>query len=114
MFKLQFENSRGESVALFDKPYRLASVRGIGDVGADIQMQRTPYQDGARFIDSVLEPRYMEIELKIYGKGSLDLEANRRKLANVFNPRLKTGSLKYINNGTERTITAIAESVPFF
>lgn len=114
MFKLIFTNSAGEKVELFGRPYRLSKVEGLGDVGADVQTQKAPYQDGESLIDTVLEPRYMSLELKIYGDDLEDVEVKRRRLANVFNPKLQLGTLRY-ERGTEvKEIKVVAESVPSF
>lgn len=114
MFKLQFENSKEQTIELFGHPFRLMKVEGLGDVGADIQMQRSPYQDGSTLIDTVLEPRHMTIELKIYGKDAEETERNRRRFASVFNPKLMTGKLKYVRGNEVKVIDAAAESFPFF
>src|SRR5699024_6396646 len=85
----------------------------ISDVGAENQMQRSPYQDGATLIDTILETRPIEIELKITGKTDIELMDNRRKLSSVFNPKFGEGKLEYI--GTHhKIIGAVAEAVPFF
>ena len=112
MFKLQFENSRGQKIELFAAPFRLFRVEGLGDVEADIQSQSAPYQDGDTLIDVVLHPRYMTVELKIYGKDAAETEANRRKLASIFNPRLGLGTLKYVRGSEVKVINAVAESIP--
>lgn len=113
MFKLRFTNSRGESIELFGRPYRLFRVEGLGDVEADIQTQKAPYQDGSTLIDTILEDRPIEIELKIVGNNEVEMMDNRRKLSSVFNPKLGMGRLEYI--GTHhKTIGAVPETVPFF
>lgn len=114
MFKLQFKSAQGQTVELFDYPYRLISVEGIGDVGAEIQSQRAPYQDGETYIDSVLEPRFMTIELKIEGIDAADTESQRRLIASIFNPKLGPGTLKYIRGDEVKVINAVPESVPSF
>lgn len=114
MFKLIFTNSAGDSVELFGRPYRLMKVEGLGDVEADVQMQKAPYQDGESLIDTALEPRYMSLELKIVGDDQADVEAKRRKLASVFNPKNKEGILVYESASVTRQVKAVAESIPFF
>ncbi len=114
MFKLIYTNSAGESIELFGRPYRLTSVEGLGDVEADVQTQKAPYQDGESLIDTVLEPRYMSVELKIVGDDLSDIERKRRHLAKVFNPKLQLGTLKYIRGDMVRQIKVVAESVPSF
>lgn len=114
MFKLQFENAHGRTIELFDYPYRLISVEGLGDVGAEIQSQRAPYQDGETYIDSILEPRFMTLELKIEGLDAADTESKRRLIASIFNPKLGPGTLRYIRGDEVKVINAVAESVPTF
>ena len=114
MFKLIFENSRGEKVELFGAPFRLIKVEGLGEVNADIQSQKSPYQDGDTLIDVMLEPRHITVELKIYGKDAEDTEVKRRLIASIFNPKLGLGTLKYVRGNEVKIIGAIAESVPSF
>lgn len=115
MFKLIFTNSRGGSIELFGRPYRLISVEGLlGDVGADVQSQKAPYQDGDTLIDTVLEPRYGSIEIKIVGSDPADVEAKRRKLSTIFNPKLQLGTLRYVRGQEAKEIKVVAESVPSF
>lgn len=114
MFKLVFTNSRGESIELFSSPFRLIRVEGLGDVGANIQTQKSPYQDGTTLIDTTLDERFPVIELKITGRDSIELATNRRKLSSVFNPKLGEGTLKRIADDGTHEIKVVAESVPFF
>lgn len=113
-FKLEYINSKGETIELYGRPFRLLNVTGLGDVEAEIQMQKAPYQDGATLIDTALEPRYIDIEIKVMGSDNLDTEAKRRKVASIFNPRLKAGTLRYISDSGIREIKAIATSLPNF
>jgi len=114
LFKLIFINSRGENIELFGRPYRLTRVEGLGDVGADVQTQKAPYQDGESLIDTVLEPRFMTLELKIVGTDLADVEEKRRRLSTVFNPKLQLGTLRYVRGDMVREIKVVAESVPVF
>lgn len=113
-FKLEFINTRGESIELYGRPFRLVSVTGLGEVEADIQMQKAPYQDGSTLTDTTLEPRYIDIEIKIVGEDNLDTETKRRKVTSIFNPRLKEGTLRYISDSGIREIKAVAASLPHF
>ncbi|WP_077601571.1 phage tail family protein [Oceanobacillus sojae] len=114
MFKLMFTNAIDQTVELFDHPYRLIRVEGIGDTEATTQMQKVPFQDGASYIGSILEDKPIEIELKITGDNEQDLNAKRRYFASVFNPKLGVGTLRYISGGDVKEIDAVAESVPNF
>lgn len=114
MFKLIFTNAKGESVEMFGPPFRLIRFDGLGDVAAVNQTQRAPYQDGSTLINTVLEERYPEIELKITAGDEKELAAYRRRLSSVFNPRLGEGMLRRISADGEHILKAVAESVPFF
>ena len=113
MFKLKYTNSRGESIELFGRPFRLVSVEVLAEVESDNQMQKAPYQDGNTLIDSVLESRYPTIELRITGANFEEVTASRRKLSSIFNPKLGEGTLEYIGDD-HKIIAAAAESVPFY
>lgn len=112
MFKLRYTNARGDSIELFERPFRLVSVEGLGEVESDMQMQKAPFQDGSTLIDSVLDVRHPVIDLKITGANHEEVAANRRKLASIFNPKLGIGKLEYIGKD-RKVIGAAAETVPF-
>jgi len=114
MIKLIYTNARGQTAELYSNPFRLSKVEGLGDVGADIQTQRAPYQDGSTFIDSILEERNISVELTIRGKDELDFLEKRKEFASVFNPKLGLGTLQYIDASGMREIQAISDGVPFF
>jgi len=112
MIKIHFTNSRGRTIELYGAPYRLSRFDGFGDVDAGIQTQVAPYQDGETFLDTKLEARHIELELKISGKDELDFLEKRRMLTTVFNPKLGLGLLKYTDKSGSKIIHAVAESVP--
>lgn len=114
MEKLIFTNSRGEEIEFFSAPYRLKSIEGIGDVKADIQSEKSPFQDGDTFIDAIFEPRFVEIEFNIIGNNYEDVSSRRSYLARVTNPKLGLGILRYESDDLVRVIEAVAESVPIF
>lgn len=114
MFKLQYTNSRGQSIELFSAPFRLSKVEGLGEVDAYIQTQSSPYQDGDTLIDVMLQPRHISIELKIVGNDAAETEANRKRFASVFNPKLGLGELRYVRGAEVKVIKVVAEAVPSF
>ncbi|WP_026582121.1 phage tail family protein [Bacillus sp. J33] len=114
MSKLIFINSRGGIIELHGPPFHLIKVDGLGDVEAEIQTQKSPYQDGSDYIDSYLEERPITIELKIRGSDPEDLIQKRRELSAIFNPKLGLGLLQYIDETGIKEIRGVAESVPFF
>lgn len=91
-------------------PFILSKIEGLGDVEADIQSQKSPYQDGETHIDTLLEPRFIEMEISVVGE---NIEENRRYLAKVMNPKL-SGVLQYENNSIIRVINGVSEHVPKF
>jgi|UPI0005D10F56 Phage tail protein len=113
MRKLTFTNSRGESVVLGNSaPFLVTKLDGTGAVDVDVQMQKSPFQDGRTFIDSLLDTRQITIEGAILSKNPLDLTSRRRKLVQVFNPKLGPGTLRYEYDGGVKEIQAIADASP--
>lgn len=114
MFKLIFTNSKGESVELFSPPYRLIRFDGLGDVSASHSTQKSPYQDGSTLINTTLDERHPEIELKITGRDEIELARNRRRLTAIFSPKLGLGTLKRVAEDGIHQLGAIAEALPFY
>ncbi|WP_309479076.1 phage tail family protein [Brevibacillus agri] len=113
MRKLTFTNARGESVTLGNSaPFLVTKLEGTGAVDADLQMQKSPFQDGRTYIDSLLDTRTVAIEGAILTHDPLERTKWRRKLVQVFNPKLGPGSLKYEYDGGVKEIKAIAEGSP--
>ncbi|MFA1820549.1 phage tail domain-containing protein [Virgibacillus oceani] len=114
MFKLIYTNSRGQSIEMFGSPFRLMRVDGLGGTEADNQMERTPYQDGAMPLDSILEDKPIEVEFKITGNDQAELTNNRRNVSSIFNPKLGVGMLQYVGEDGTKEISVLVEAVPFF
>jgi Phage tail protein len=115
MQRIIFTNARGQSVELKSSaPFLLQSIDGLGDVDADIQTQKSPFQDGSTYIDSVLQERAISLEIAILAADQPTLLQQRQYLASVFNPKLGFGTLRYENNGTVREIEAVPDGVPSF
>jgi hypothetical protein len=114
MQRIIFTNARGQSVELKSSaPFLLQSIDGLGDVDADTQTQKSPFQDGSTYIDSVLQERSISLEIVILADKSTLLE-KRQYLASVFNPKLGKGVLRYENGETIREIEAVPDGVPTF
>jgi len=114
LFKLIFTNSRGTSIELFSSPFRLISVEGLGDVEAETQSQRAPYQDGVQYIDSIFNPRPITIQLKISASNEEELSSFRKNLSSTFNPKLGLGKLTYVEGEDKKEIMVVSESIPYF
>jgi len=111
---IEFTNARGVTVKFVDEPFGLVSVEGLGDVAADVQQQKAPYQDGTDFVDTVLEPRYITTEFIVRGDDYDEIKHHRAYLSGVLNPKLGLGTLRYISGDVVRELKAVAESVPTF
>lgn len=92
----------------------LVAVEGLGDVGAEVQTQSAPFQDGSTYIDALLTPRHVSVEFIIRGLDYADVRRQRAEVGQAFNPKLGLGTLRYISGSTTREISAVAESVPFY
>lgn len=106
---ITFENARGEKWR-FDS----VSIEGLGDVAADIQQQRAPFMDGSIYLDTIYEPRYINIEFIVAAPSYDEVVGKRRTLAGVVNAKLGLGTLTYETGDRVNVIEAVAESVPFF
>ena len=112
MQKLIYTNSLGESVELSNRPpFLLSSIDGLGDVDADTQRQKSPYQDGSTYVDTLLQERFISLQVSIIGKSREDVSALREQLARVFNPKL-AGLITYDNGRVRRQIYAYSEHIP--
>jgi len=110
---LKYTNARGESITFSNNSsFFIGSVEGLGDVNADIQSQKAPYQDGFNYIDSVLEPRILSFQVNIRGLNDTDISQKRAQLAALFNPKLGPGVFEYKYGNVVRIIDAIAEHIP--
>ncbi|QTD41538.1 phage tail domain-containing protein [Sporosarcina sp. Te-1] len=110
--KLTITNTNGDTVELSHRPpFLLTKIEGLGDVDADVQMSRAPFQDGATHVDTLLEPRYISIQVSILSDSREDLFAFREHLTNVLNPKYSL-TVTYENGWVSRQISAISEHVP--
>lgn len=112
---LTFTNARGESITFSDNsPFIASQIDGLGDVSADVQMQKAPFQDGSSYIDALLAERFIHFTVFITGESDTDISQKRSRLARVFNPALGPGVFQYKYGDIVRLIDAIPEHVPTF
>ena len=114
MQRLTFTAANGQQIKMDTRPFRLLTLQGAGAIQADIQTQKAPYQDGATYIDALLEPRFLLLDVAIMAENNERLYQHRRKLAQVFNPKLGPGLLRYEYDGGVKEIEAVAELAPEF
>ncbi|QDP99997.1 phage tail family protein [Lysinibacillus fusiformis] len=111
--KVLFTNTLGQSIELTNRrPFLLQSVEGKADVGAVIQTQTAPFQDGSTYVDSYLQQRAITLNVSILAESNEALIEQRQLLTSVFNPKLGPGKLLYMKGNTKREIQAVVENVP--
>jgi len=112
MEKVTITNKHGESITLGNAaPYYLEILDGVGEVSISIESQKSPYQDGSTYIDSVFENRAISIEGMIVTRNNPAIvKEARRKMQRVLNPKLGEVVLKY----EQKEIKSIVESTPIF
>lgn len=110
MQRVIFTSARGETVELYQSPFFLNKIEGLGDVESETQSQRAPEQDGSTPVFTTLEERYIPIEVVILE----NLLVNRQLFSRVFNPKLGPGTLTYDNGLVKWEIQAQSDHVPIF
>lgn len=112
---MTFTNSSGESITFrLGSSFMINNVEGLGEVGADIQTQKAPFQDGSTFIDAVMVERDISFNVTIKGKNDTEVSKNRATLGRVFNPKLGIGTLRYQYGDIVREIGVVPSHVPNF
>lgn len=114
MQKIIFTNSRGQSITLSNScPFILQKVEGTGSTKTTILSSKAPGQDGKSYHGSLLEERTLPIQGAIVGEDMEDMYRKRQELCSIFNPKVP-GTLTYINNAGEHSISVIVEDSPAF
>lgn len=109
MRRLTYENTRGEKIVFYLSPFLIESLTGIGEVDADVQGQRSPYQDGDTYVDTQLQARFINLEGSIT---DIDLEAirnYRRYISRICNPKLGLGRITLELDGDIKQIDAVLD-----
>lgn len=112
-YQLKYTNDLGDSIRFGGDDYKIIELEGFGDVGADIQLQKSPYQDGSTHIDTVLEERPLYIKFLIMADDYSGLVAMRRHSGRVFNPKIG-GTFTITHDGEDYEICCRSEHVPSF
>ena len=117
MEKLIYTNALGMSIEIGGPPFYLQNVEGLGDVTADIQTQKSAYEDGSTLLDVILNNREIPVDFVIaadYDETYGDVSERRALIAKVLNPKLGVGTLHYENERIVRIIKCVADGVPLF
>lgn len=117
MEKLIYTNALGVSIEIGGPPFYLQNVEGLGDVTADLQTQKSAYEDGSNLLDVLLNNREIPVDFVIaatYDEEYGDVSERRALIAKVLNPKLGIGTLRYENDRIVRIIDCVADGVPYF
>lgn len=113
--KFIYTNENNESVSISRTgTFRILDVDGISKVDSDVQTVKSAYQDGSTHIDSLLDVRYITLEIGIFAETEAQIYTHRRTLSRVFNPKMRGGMLlcEFVNG--KREIGAVPEASVHF
>ncbi|NJP37927.1 phage distal tail protein [Alkalicoccus luteus] len=112
-YNLEYTNELNQSITFGGDNFKVIFFEGFGNLDADVQTQRSPYQDGGSRKGVVLEQRPLYIEFLLQGESWEDLSSQRQLVSRVFNPKIPG---KYTLSYGEKTfeIEGSPESVPYF
>ena len=114
MQKLVWQNANGDEINLTGGNYGITEWEGFSNASLNIQNQQVPFQDGAVFLDALIEPRELSVTLKMQDKGNLEERYRmRRELIHILNPKLGEGYLIYTNDFISKRIKCIPQ-IPLF
>jgi len=114
MQKLVWQNANGDEINLTSGNYGITEWEGFSNASLNIQNQQVPFQDGAVFLDALIEPRELSVTLKMQDNGNLEERYRmRRELIHILNPKLGEGYLIYTNDYISKRIKCIPQ-IPLF
>lgn len=114
MQKLVWQNANGDILDLTSGNYGITEWEGFSNTSLNIQTQSVPFQDGAVFLDALIEQRELSITLAMQDKNNLELRyQQRRELISALNPKLGEGYLIYTNDYISKRIKCIPQ-IPLF
>lgn len=115
MESLVFTNAKGQSVAFGDAaPYVLYKIENTGGADTDVQLQKSPFQQGKTLRDISYQERPIPVEFVILGENEEDVFKKRSEISAILNPLLGEGKLTYKFDGGEKEIIAVPETSPTF
>ena len=114
MQKLIFKNGNGVEIDLTSGNYGITEWDGFSGDDLNIQSQQVPFQDGAVFLDALMEQRTLNVTLAIQDDNDLEKRYRlRREIISVMNPKLGEGILIYTNDFISKQIHVIPQ-LPVF
>ena len=115
MQKLVFTNGNGVSIDLTDNlKFGITEWSGLSETDLNIQTQTVPFNDGAVYLDALLEQREIDVTIAINDDNDLALRYQlKREMISVLNPKLGEGYLVYTNDYLSKRIKCIPQ-LPIF
>ena len=108
MQKLIWKNGNGKEIELTKEPYGITEWDGFANTELNVQTQQVPFNDGAVYIDALLEQRSLSVTLAMNDKNNLeDRYRLRRELIASMNPKLGEGYLIYENDFLKKQIKCL-------
>ncbi len=112
--RVYYENDKGGRVEIaYSFPFFLQSLSGADGINADITKISAAGQDGTTITNVNLTDRQMRLQGVIKGYSKTEIEAYRKKLLQVFNPKIE-GWLQYEYGDVKRKIRCQVEGGPKF
>lgn len=117
--QVRFVNPDGTGIAMMNTSplhihFVLQRIEGIGGVEANINSQKSPYQDGSTFLSANLEPRDITLRGTINARNREELFKHREYVQRVFYPSHGEGVLIVQQGNKNRLAHAVAETTPTF
>ena len=114
MQKLVFRNANGIELDLTSDPFGITEWEGFSADDLNIQSQQVPFQDGAVFLDALLNERELSVTVAMYDRNNLATRYSlRREIISKLNPKLGEGLLIYTNDILSKQIHCIPQ-MPVF
>ena len=89
--------------------FKLREVRGAGIPALQHDTVRTPGRDGATYVRTILDQRFLVVDLWLLATSFADLQVQRRTLIAALNPKTGVGTLKYTPDATLYAIDCLVE-----
>lgn len=114
MQKLVWKNANGVTLDLTSGNYGITEWEGFSNASLNVQTQTVPFQDGAVFLDALVEQRELSVTLAMQDKNNLELRyQQRREIISALNPKLGEGYLIYTNDFITKQIKCVPQ-IPIF
>lgn len=100
--RFQYQNPNGETVDLADVEagYVPQRIAGAEIPLPDNQSVSTPNRDGQTYIRTLLEPRFINLDVHLLARGE-DLRVKKREMFRALNPKPGLGRIVYRPDGDE-------------